>query len=554
LLLGLLFFRHECAAWLKEFGCLSAIWSRTRRLEKGLAVLMILMVGYQLIYALAPATKWDSLAYHLQLPQQFLEAGSLRFIPENPYWGQIYLAEMLFTFSTALHRVETAAALTWGLGVMFLVGTLGFTRARLAAMLPGSDGVSAGWAAVAALVAGFTLRAMLGWAYTDLISALAGLAALIALFEWLPGSNWRWFLGACLFAGLAASIKFTAGIIAGGIFLLALLRFSLHRIAFRHLLLGGVIFLVGIAPLLIKNTIATGNPLYPYFFETPWIGAARMAEGGHSTEPVILWMRALLPFSITWAGVESAPPFSTDIGPLLLIFSAPGFWWLRKEERVRAILWLLLPAALVLGVVGIWQVHLSQTRLMFVLLPGLAAAAGWGWERLQGLSIYGARLRRILGAVLVLVIGLAFWQDTREIVSRGAVRVVLGIDSRQTYLENNLGFYMRAMQALHDLPAGAKPLLLWEARGLYAPLAAVADPWIDRWRTDSDTLGSAQAILNNWKAQGITHLLVYDLGLDWIRPAAGAPPGPRWLNWKDMDALLLPSQSIGGGYYLYKLP
>jgi hypothetical protein len=187
------------------------------------------------------------------------------------------------------------------------------------------------------------------------------------------------------------------------------------------------------------------------------------------------------------------------------------------------------------------------------MLPVLALAAGWGWEWLQRQVIEGARLRRILGAVLLLVIGLACWADFRSLVSKGPVRLVLGIDSRQTYLENNLGWYSRAMDALYDLPPGSKPLMLWEARGLYAPLNTLADPWIDRYRGDLLEVDSPEGLLERWNAEGITHLMVYDLGLELIRPPTGGEAGPRWSTWLALQKLLPPPLSIGDTYALYDL-
>jgi hypothetical protein len=283
------------------------------------------------------------------------------------------------------------------------------------------------------------------------------------------------------------------------------------------------------------------------------MSAERLAEGNISNDPIIWWIRLLLPLSLTWTGVDSDPNFAADLGPLLLLFAVFGFWRYWKERSVRSLALLLLPVALVMSLVGAKYVHLGRPRLYYVMLPILAAAAGWGWEWLQSQVIEGVRLRRILGAVVALVIGLAWWADTRALVAKGAVRLVLGVDSRQTYLENNLGWYARAMQGLHDLPAGSQGLMLWEARGLYAPLETQADPWIDRYRGDLLEVDSPAALLERWKADGITHLMVYDLGLDLIRPADEAQPGARWTTWLALEDLLPPPTSFGDTYYLYRL-
>jgi 4-amino-4-deoxy-L-arabinose transferase-like glycosyltransferase len=338
-----------------------------------------------------------------------------------------------------------------------------------------------------------------------------------------------------------------------GLVLVSLFELRAGRLKIQHWLLGGVIVALPILPWLLHNLLVTGNPLYPYLFATPWMSAERMAEGNLSTAPVTWWIRLLLPLSLTWTGVDSAPEFNTDIGPLLLLFSVFGFWRYWKEHTVRSLALLLLPVGLAISLLGPRYIHLSQTRLYFVLLPVLAAAAGWGWAWMQSQVIEGVRLRRILGTVMVLVIGLAWWSDTRALVIKGPVRLVLGLESRQAYLENNLGWYARAVQGLSNLPPGSQPLMLWEARGLYAPLNVQADPWIDRYRGDLLEVSSASALLERWKSQGITHLLVYDLGLELIRPAAGAPPGLRWTTWQELQHLLPAPTTIGDTYFLYTI-
>jgi hypothetical protein len=152
---------------------------------------MLAMLLYQLFYALAPAVKWDALSYHLQLPRLYLAAGGIRFVPENPYWGHAQLTEMLYTLAMALHRAETAAVLGWGIAVLLLLGVIGFSEERLSRMQPAAQPGAAGWVAVAALMAGYSLRTLQGAAYTDLFSALIGLAALIAMFEWLANESFH---------------------------------------------------------------------------------------------------------------------------------------------------------------------------------------------------------------------------------------------------------------------------------------------------------------------------------------------------------------------------
>lgn len=556
LLIATLLLRRDVGAWWRSFCAVGEHWRGAGTLERVLAGISAVLVLYQLLLALAPPGKWDALTYHLQMPRQYLEAGRFIFLPENPYWGHPQSVEMLYTLAASfLNRMETAAVIGWAAGVIFLLGLLGFTNNQLS-ILRGGDATStnAGWMAVTAVVAGQTFRYLLSWSYTDGFSALYGLGGLILFLAWMDQKSGRWLLLAGVFAGLAAGTKWTAGVLALGIFAAALMYRKQAHFRWKDWLLAGVLAFAVVAPWLVKNMIYTGSPVSPYFFPTRYIDAARLASGNAFPPVVDWWLHLLLPLTTTWTGVDSAPGFSADLGPLLLLFALPGFiaWW--KAPRTRVMAFFLLPAALALGIASIEFGHLRQTRLYYVLLACLAVPAGWGWDWLQGQVISGVRMRRIAGAVAVLVMALSFWQETYRMAQITPGSLLLGAEERQEYLEDTLGFYILGMQALEALPAESRILMLWEPRGLYAPLNAQADLWIDRWRTDVRELDSAPAILERWKAEGFTHMLLYEQGLEIIRPQEGQAPTRNWVVMEEMLPLLGAPMRQTGPYSIYKLP
>lgn len=556
LIVGLLIFRKETIAWYCAFGELGTAWQQAKTLERFLVLVSVLMLLYQLAIALAPTIKWDALAYHLQIPRQYLDSGAFIFLPENPYWGHPQLVELLYTFAMAFHGPRAAAALGWSFGAVFLLGLVGLVNTQLARMHPSEEPSStAGWVAAVAVTAGYTFRYLAGWAYNDLFSALAGLAALIAFFAWIDTRKAAWFLWACLFAGLAMGTKWTSGVLALGLFAAALLLRKRYDLSWKHWLLGGGVVFAAVAPWLIKNLLATGSPIYPYFIGTEYVSAARLADDPLAVLPVDWWQLVLLPLTTTWTGIDSAAGFSTDPGPLLLLLAVPGFWVYRREVKTQVMALLLVTAGLAMLAATLGVTHLLQTRLYFVLLPCLAVPAGWGWEWLQRQVIQGVRLRRILSAVLVLVLGLAFWQDTYFMGRLTPGRFIVGTQTTQDYLENSVGWHIRAMKTLESLPASSRILMLWEPRGLYAPVNAQADLWIDRWRNDQRELQTAPAILDRWQTQGFTHLLIYRPGVDLIRPneAAAVEDSPNWTALQDLLSSLGSPLEIGDTYWLYTI-
>lgn len=557
LILGLLLLRKDALAWYRAFGELGAAWRQSKTLERFLVLVAAILLLYQLTIALSPAIKWDALTYHLQLPRQYLDAGAFIFVPENPYWGHPQLVELLYTFAMGFHGAQTAAALGWSFSVIFLLGLVGLVNRQLARIQSAqTPAYTAGWIAAVAVTAGYTFRYLAGWAYTDLFSALAGLAALIAFFTWIDSRKAAWFLWASLFAGLAMGTKWTSGVLALGLFAVALLHRRRLDLSWKHWLLGGGIVLAAVAPWLIKNMLVTGSPVYPYFIETKYISAARMADDPFAVLSMEWWQFALLPIATTWTGVDSAPGFGADLGPLLLLFALPGFWVYRREVKAQAAALFLIPAGLAMLAAALGYIHLLQTRLYYVLLACLAVPAGWGWEWLQRQVLQGVRLRRILSAVLVLVLALIFWQDTYFMGKLTPLRHILGTQTTQAYLENSVGWHIRAMQTLEGLPSESRILMLWEPRGLYAPANAQADLWIDRWRSDRRELQTAPAIMASWQEQGYTHILIYRPGMDMFRPEEGASavPSPNWTVLQDLLRSLDAPQEIGETYWLYQIP
>jgi hypothetical protein len=547
LVAGWVFLRRPCLHWLREILAVRQQWEPTGRLGRMLAVGSGVLIVGQLMVALAPPAKWDALVYHLELPRRYLEAGRFLMVENNPFWGHPQLFEMLSTWAVALHRPETAVALGWCIGAVLLLGVLGITSRRTCA--------TGGWVAVAALVAGPSFRGLLAWGYVDGLAALYGLAALAALLEVYDDQqdSRRWASWAGCFVGLAMGVKLTAGVLLP-VLVLALALSGRRRTPGPWSLAAqaGLISLLVFAPWALKNLLATGNPLYPHIWPTGWASEQRLAfyngRGG-----ALGWQPLWLPLALTWLGVEGADGFAADIGPLLVLLALPGLVarWRRRDTLLVAV-W-VLAGWLAITAGEYYSPYLGQTRLYFVLLPAAALAAGWGWKRSQHITVGQVRLRRVMAVLIMLALALSLWQDALSLSRLKPVAVLLGTRPATRYLDQALGWYAPAMRALHGLPPEARPLLLWEPRGLYAPLRAESDTWIDRWYLDRRNMGGPQAILRSWRREGYTHLLLNDAGANFERSHRQEL---TQADWEALDALLshlTPLADFGGAYHLYSL-
>jgi hypothetical protein len=348
--------------------------------------------------------------------------------------------------------------------------------------------------------------------------------------------------------------------LAAGVVLVAYhsLRQRGLRAALVNLLLFGLAGLATALPWLLKNTLATGNPLYPFLFPAGAMDAFRLSL--YQGYPIWGdWRDALLlPIRATFLGHEGASGYSASIGPLLL--GLVGVYVLGRLLRSDAKLRRLDTAAgiALLGLI-IWAIagrlsgYLIQTRLYLGFFPALAILAGGGYRVIARIRLPGVRLGRIAGALVVLALALNTVQIGLDMLSKGAPGAVAGVRSRQQYLEDNLGWYARAAAAIQELSPGARALMLWEPRSLYCLPVCSPDEILDRWRGDLRTWGDAQSVLAAWREAGYTHLLFYKTGADFVRQDDSRYTPQEWQALDELLAGLPAPQQFGEAYALYRI-
>jgi hypothetical protein len=553
LLLGVILLRRKIALWLGGLAELARIWQAGGRLGKTIGVLAGLILAAMLVISLAPAVKFDALVYHLVLPHNYLAAGRIAYTPENIFWGMPQVGEMLYLWAIALGGDQAATCLGWGVGLLAMLGILGYARQL--------TGASAAWVALASLLSGYTLAAELSWGYVDWFAILFGLAFLVALQRWLFTGRASHLLLAGVFGGFAFGSKVSAGgLLLAGVILVAYhsLRYSTLRAALTNLLVFGLAGLATSLPWLLKNILATGNPLYPFLTPSGAMDAFRLSL--YQGQPLWGdWRDVLfLPFRATFSGYEGAPGYSASISPLLL---GLGLAYLLGRLLVSdAKLRRLDPTAAV-TVIGllIWAVsarlsgYLIQTRLYLGFFPAMALLAGGGYRVISRVRLPGVRLGRIAGALVALTLALTAIEVGLEMFSRGAPQAVAGVRSTQEYLEDNLGWYARAVAAIRQLPPEERVLMLWEPRSLYCLPACSPDEIIDRWRRDLRAWQDPQAILAAWRDAGFTHLLLHQAGVDFVRQDDSRYTPQEWQSLEELLAGLPPPQRFGEAYSLYRI-
>jgi hypothetical protein len=111
------------------------------------------------------------------------------------------------------------------------------------------------------------------------------------------------------------------------------------------------------------------------------------------------------------------------------------------------------------------------------------------------------------------------------------------------------------MEDLRNLPDNSHVLMLWEPKGYYCQSVCDSDEILDRWSSDSSRTPDSQSIIDSWREQGYTHLLIWNWGRQFVQ---AEDQQKALINWNLLDSTLgkLPvEKQIGGGAYtLYGIP
>jgi hypothetical protein len=574
-LAGLLLFvlRRDIGAWLLATAQLARALAPAGRLERVAAGFSVLVLAFGLMRALAPPVTWDALVYHLTLPALYARTHGIQVNPADfsVFSGMPQLTEMLYT-AAGLLRVDPSTAsiaaqtLGWFIGAFLCLGLAGSAR---------DMGLPA-WVAPAILFSSLSIALELAWAYSDLLLMLLALAVVLALRQWrtprVDGrADLRWLGLAGIFAGLACGCKYTGVIVPlAGVAVVVAGELSegqgarrgrlvrALRSAVYFALLAGAAF----APWLLKNWLLTGSPFYPLLWPAADMDALRLWFYNRPDQAQPLLQAAVIFLRATFFGVQSGNEIDATLGPLFLLCAGllAFEWRVLTPQLRRDLAWLLLfVAAAYFGWVLLahYSALAHQARLFFAFLPALALLGAAGLAGVGGLNTPALRLSLVVNAAFGLVLGLSATEVVAEFVSQNPLPYLAGTQSAADYVAAQLGWYQPAIERVNALPAGSRVVFLWEARSLActSSIQCIPDVVIDRWWHARRTLGSAEPILAQWRAEGATHVLIYDTGAGFIQSSPNNAYDPA--DWTELDRLRAQLQLVGtfgDAYRLYAVP
>ena len=95
--------------------------------------------------------------------------------------------------------------------------------------------------------------------------------------------------------------------------------------------------------------------------------------------------------------------------------------------------------------------------------------------------------------------------------------------------------------------------MLWEPRSLYCLPKCWPDEVLDRWLHARHLFRDSEDILNNWREEGYTHVLLNRFGSDFIRQTDDRYTAADWQNLDAMLVRLPELENFGNAYFLYTL-
>ncbi|HEV7226546.1 MAG TPA: glycosyltransferase family 39 protein, partial [Pirellulales bacterium] len=305
-----------------------------------LAISLLCICGFgSYLFAVAPATHWDVLHYHLGIPRIYAERGELADLDHTWAVHCVRNGEMLYLLGLLIkgQPLPTLINFQFGLLAAGLVASLG------ALLSDRRTGLLAGCIFFALPLVSYVLATGM----IDLILTAYVIAATYAFFRWKREGDAQWISLFSLFAGLAAGTKLN-GLLLLGPFAAFLLADALYLGPDRRARLTNVARMIvpglcALAPWLALTWIRTGNPVFPYlnkvFRSAAWY---QQSNNGSSDWPGFglgkTWFHALrLPWDMTFHGERFCEFGWYGTAGILLLGLPFGYFLVSKQQR-RAML------------------------------------------------------------------------------------------------------------------------------------------------------------------------------------------------------------------------
>lgn len=530
-------------------------WGKHPGLEDRILGIMVLFVIVGMCLAAnVPELFFDALVYHLGVPKQWIIHGGIKPIP-NVFFSNLAMGmEMLYTGALMLGDDKLCRLLNVSMAVMTSAAVMAIGRrwfGRRVGFWAQGLFITMPLIIFNASIAGADIAA-------GFYTTAAVLAAMNQLFNEEDQISSPWLVG--ILTGAALSCKYTSAFVLLPTWIILFVAkinqgISINKIMYIAIkMILSAIFVL--APWLIKNTIITGNPIYPFLFhfiptrELDVVKISELMAIGWKEIGLNSWIQIIrLPWDLTFY----TPTIGTFIGTLLL-FLLPGYLYLgiSFKRKIAILESLLIIATFTLL---IW---VSQTRLVRFVISGIPLLVILGSVILiksDKLVLFIKKIARLCALSLIgwgLLYSLAYSYSLWDPMGAS-----LGLQSQESYLKQKLlTNYFPMAKVINQLPEQSKIIAFGETRTYYftktitAPTAHDTNKLL-QWLDTSD---NAEEIWRALQEGGYTHLYVH--AQEAVRTRGFEPY--RWTpeavnRWRELIAHYLKKVAYSEQQALYEI-
>lgn len=469
--------------------------------------------------ALLPPTNWDEVAYHLAIPQIYVNNHQLTYIPFIPYSNWPLETEMLFTLCLLIRWESVSHMVVWATLILICFQLYFFGKKYYSN--------HAGLVAAAIFATTPMVMMLAGTGLIELPLTLFTLLATTALIEWSETKEQSLWVMSAISGGLAASTKLNAALaplILGIIFVFMMMKFKeqFSIICKKFIKYGCIAFSV-VSPWYLKSWIFTGNPFWPFLYQ--YIKSANWDALGmeylmefirlpNMPSTFYYWLTGLAQLTFH---AEKFGPFRIALGEKYLL-SIPFIFFAAifpKANHSKILRWLSLCA---IFFYSSWFFQTHQTRFFMPITPILSILAGLSFEWIcQLVKERNKTISIILQFGLIFLLFSTSWfatpADRARVVSR--FPYLSGNIGRNEYLKNQISGYEAFQFINKELPQSARIwMALYEVRGYYLNREYIWANPISQREIPIEEFDNASQLAQFLKNLGITHILYSPFDID----------------------------------------
>lgn len=552
-------FKNDAGILRDDFRVLAGLWnlsfSQYNFLTKA-AILLPFLFSLSLTLV-PPFEAFDALLYHLAQPARILQDGGLHAIDIAPFWfPSLSQSTYLWALAMGSERAAQMIHVAWGLLSVLLLWRWAVKAWK----------IEIGRKTLLLLAGIPSLPMLASWAYADMALMFYATATFYTLTFYESTRSLFWLRAAGIMAGLAMGVKYTSFTVplTGGLLILFWRRGQVRQALNLATQFGILALIVGL-PWYARNAMIMGNPFYPFVFGgrywdsflSTWYADAGTGIGWNALQIFLLPLNTVL-------GHHDVTFFDGRLGPLFLILSPFTLWILisgsyQDSARGRSLQAIGLFAtvsfaAWTLGVIN--SSALWQARLLLPALIPFAIPTALGWDCLTKLDTPYLRISFLASALIAIVIALTIFDNTMFVLQRNPLAVAFGAQSREGYIARINPSYNALMQIMDELPADAHVYSLFEPRSYDLPRQTQPDAINYNFSHDLYLYRTPSEMLRHWKANGYTHILIYERGLDFMikSPSGKISPTTQSALNETLSRLELILQTSDKVYTIYRLP